>query len=558
MTLRTCITPGRAFEYAAHRPSYAVDNLRLQDHLLDLGALPDGTPVDNRDNFPPGDIRVDRARTILEIPNAFAFRGTTYIDTSWAASRAKNPSSIHIPSPPGVSLSGSLDTWASREGVSQSAVERLFAQLPREVLLAMATTSTDPGDLKRLAALACDLRLHPKTRAPSGLWYRRESSGNPRPCIHDHELYEAVANNPHLPDPFKEVMVLRPGVQGPNAIVGEWCDDGGRTHIFEYLRDNSYIPWGHYAANFAHDAVRYRAADLSLADMQGMRHLYFQRVVLRLARQLSLDLPPGGVDHAALEKLRRKVLDRMRSNPVRPDGPDSPHSPWMTATLWGWNFGFDFAPSGYRLHASHQQVHQQNALVPDSLPALQNRRETGRRIPAYGCGDLVAEQVRAYRRQHGQGLFDDYVSCLRSNTRLDEHPGESDLVVFEDAHVLLFVPKAQTSQWELQLMPKAGVGNLLEAGTECRKSLDLGLLLAVRCLEGLGAGLITCIEYPKRFTEPDTDQRLLYAFLPRLPWSPGAFSEAQLRFICGHYPEDFARACRMVLPAPEALGPAAS
>ena len=33
----------------------------------------------------------------------------------------------------------------------------------------------------------------------------------------------------------------------------------------------------------------------------------------------------------------------------------------FTSTLWGWNFGFDFAPSGYRLHASHQQIHQQFA-----------------------------------------------------------------------------------------------------------------------------------------------------------------------------------------------------
>jgi len=49
---------------------------------------------------------------------------------------------------------------------------------------------------------------------------------------------------------------------------------------------------------------------------------------------------------------------------------------------------------------------------------------------------------------------------------------------------------------------------------------------------------------------------LLYAFLPRLPESPGAFSEAQLRWINGHYPEDFAAACRRRLPkVPEAHEP---
>jgi hypothetical protein len=40
---------------------------------------------------------------------------------------------------------------------------------------------------------------------------------------------------------------------------------------------------------------------------------------------------------------------------------------------------------------------------------------------------------------------------------------------------------------------------------------------------------------------------MVYAFLPRLPESPGAFSEAQLRWINGHYPEDFALACRLRL-----------
>jgi len=64
----------------------------------------------------------------------------------------------------------------------------------------------------------------------------------------------------------------------------------------------------------------------------------------------------------------------------------------------------------------------------------------------------------------------------------------------------------------------------------------------------MGARIITGIEYSKRFDDPDMDQRLLYCFLPRLPQSPGAFSEAQLRWINRHYPEDFAAACRTRLP----------
>jgi hypothetical protein len=41
----------------------------------------------------------------------------------------------------------------------------------------------------------------------------------------------------------------------------------------------------------------------------------------------------------------------------------------------------------------------------------------------------------------------------------------------------------------------------------------------------------------------------VYAFIPRLPYAPGTFSEAQMRFIGGCYPEDFAFACRKVLSA---------
>ena len=55
--------------------------------------------------------------------------------------------------------------------------------------------------------------------------------------------------------------------------------------------------------------------------------------------------------------------------------------------------------------------------------------------------------------------------------------------------------------------------------------------------------MVTSVEFPKRL-EVKNGQRLLYSFLPKLPWSMGAFSEAQQRYICGHYPEDFAICCR--------------
>ena len=130
---------------------------------------------------------------------------------------------------------------------------------------------------------------------------------------------------------------------------------------------------------------------------------------------------------------------------------------------------------------------------------------------------------------------------------------QSSLILWEDEHAILFVPKAQTSQWELQLMALQNsdgkiIGNILDADSSARDSLNYGIFAAQKALAGLGARMVTSIEYPKRISSEAPDkQHLLYSFLPRLPESPGAFSEAQLRYINGHYPEDFAAACRLQL-----------
>ncbi|MBR9981686.1 MAG: hypothetical protein KFF50_11725 [Desulfatitalea sp.] len=78
--------------------------------------------------------------------------------------------------------------------------------------------------------------------------------------------------------------------------------------------------------------------------------------------------------------------------------------------------------------------------------------------------------------------------------------------------------------------------------------MDKALLTAMQVLAAMGATMIMMIEYSKRFNAGQSDQYLVYTFLPRLPESPGAFSEAKLRWINGHYPEDFAHACRRHLP----------
>lgn len=535
-SIRTCVTPDGTFVYGIHKASYRVKNRRCDKKIDHLGTSTDGDPIDNRGNFPEGDIQVDNADWIFEIPNPLPFRGTTFIDKEWADASADNYQRISLPAANTVSFGKIL----RKNNIDQS----LLKELPEPVLLSLATCSTDPDDLVRLAKLSCAVEKD-KDGKPTGLRYH-DKNGMTKPIIHNHPLFEAVANNPSLPDNYKTIMVVRPGAQGKSEIIGEWPKDD-KTHVFEYLRRNSYISGGHYAANMSDDAIRYSIDQLTPADMNGLRHLYYQRTFLRLAEELNIPL-----DHLTkeltkedLETVRKRILEGLEQQEI-----------CFNSTLWGWNFGFDYAPSGYRLHASHQQIHQQYAMVPAEVAAFSGNFQTScGTIPAFGCGDMVAEVVQHYREVHHSSFFRDYIHTTIHNERMDERDDlESSLVVWQDDNVLLFVPKAQTSQWELQLMtlepPKGdqAPGNIVEADTSARDSLDMGILVAQKALAALGAKMVTSIEYPKRIGRMgEKGQHLLYSFLPRLPESPGTFSEAQLRFINGHYPEDFAAVCRMQL-----------
>lgn len=255
-----------------------------------------------------------------------------------------------------------------------------------------------------------------------------------------------------------------------------------------------------------------------------------------------LDMPVAierrTLTEAELECLRQGILERLARR----------RELFFDRTLWGWNYGFDYAPNRYRLHASHQQIHQQFAMIPSRV-ALAGGQGT---LPAYACGDLVGEFIGRFRQATGQGFFECYQTAIERNQRMDgKRRRAQSLIVFEDERVMVFVPKAQTSQWELQLMPKSAVGSIVEADTLMRRSIDRALFHAARILGDMGARMITSIEYAKPVVGGNADQRLLMACLPKLPESPGAFSEAQLRWINGHYPEDFALVCRRHLPAAE-------
>lgn len=537
MNIRTSVTPEKLFRYGIHKPGYTAANLRKHTTLCSLGHDSSGKRYLNTKNHPEGDVAVTAADWIFEIPNPFSFRGSTYIDKEWADASARNPKRISLPTREALSLSSIFND----EQISPS----LFDKLPTPLHLTLATTSTDPEDLIRLVNICCQVE-YDEDGAPCGLRYEKDNKGYMRAQIKNHALFEAVANNPALPDSYKQVMVLRPGAQGGSEIVGDFLQTE-KTHVYEYLRRNSYIAGGHYAANMGDDAIRYSIDALSEKDMTGLRHLYYQRSYVRLAEGLGLQPDPDSREYSEepLEELRLSILTRLAQGASLSN----------TATLWGWNFGFDYAASGYRLHASHQQIHQQYAMLPQEVDSFAGSlSKTIGPMPSFGCGDMVAEVIRDYKKHQDSDFFSDYLDCIRNNVRMDERSDlDSSLILWEDAHAILFVPKAQTSQWELQLMALETsegirIGNILEADKASRMSLNRGIFLAQKALAGLGARMVTSIEFPKRIgTCAEPGQHLLYSFLPKLPESPGAFSEAQLRYINGHYPEDFAAACRQQL-----------
>ncbi|MCG8337608.1 MAG: hypothetical protein MJE63_24165 [Proteobacteria bacterium] len=545
MKLKTSVLPEGRFCYGIHKPSFEVRNLRKNKTIRKLGSTEGQTGVNNQVNFPDGSVEEPQADWIFEIPNPFPFRGTTFIARRWAEQKVNQQSSICLPAPGRVSYFESLNIGNKSEKEQQDILHDSITNLPEPLQFALATTSTDFRDLIALAKISCELEFSDSADHPSGMMFREPGKSHPRPAIHNYALFEAIANNPHLPDTFKDAMVLRPGIQGSSEIVGEWNEQED-SHIFEYLRRNSYIPWGHYAANMANDAVRYDIKQLSYTDMKGLRHLYYQRTIVRLAESLSISLSEAQqtISDSKLEAIRLQILNQLGK-------PEEKENIAFNRTLWGWNFGFDFAPSHYRLHASHQQIHQQYAMIPKAVSGWHQGtedKESFEEFIPFACGDLIEDYIVRYQKEHGVSFFQALIKAIRSNKRLDGREDQpQQLIVFDNDDVIVFVPKAQTSQWELQLMTTKPIGNVVEADLKTRNAIDQAMYVAVSILAELGARMITSIEFSKKLYQGPDDQHLLYSFLPKLPESPGAFSEAQLRWINGHYPEDFAEACRLKL-----------
>ena len=72
MSIRTCVTPEKQFIYGIHKPAYTVENLRDVEKVESLGHLQSGEPFSNQANFPRGEVKVEKADWIFEIPAPYS------------------------------------------------------------------------------------------------------------------------------------------------------------------------------------------------------------------------------------------------------------------------------------------------------------------------------------------------------------------------------------------------------------------------------------------------------------------------------------------------------
>jgi len=525
---RSGLHPDGYFIWGIHRPSYNVLNVRRRDFILTLGHDSDGISVTNEVNFPKDSvINIKDAQCVYEIPNVFPFWGTSFVLKDKADHISK---SLKISLLPDTNSIFQTNNWRIIKEFIKGINGCTLKDLPRPILLTIAICCEDEELLCEIAKLSCKLEFSSNSKIPTGISYERKGS-RLVPIIYDKDLFETVANNPFLPDSYKKAMVLNPGAQGDSPIVGDYFDE--ETNIFEYLRTNSYIAWGHYASNMAHNSIRYSAKSLRLKDIQGLRHLYYQRTYIRLADYLGIDFKRGFLDEEELEKLRVSIYEKVKK--IISNG----NSLRFNAVLWGWNYGFGFTPNGFRLHASHQQIHQQFALIPHTIEMVGRKNES---LNSYAIGDLVSDFCKEFRNSYNISLFDSLIKAIKTNKRTNPfcNSQRNSLIAYEDENVIVYVPKAQRFQSEVHIMVTNPMGNIVEIDLKTRRSLDKALFLTIKGLYEMGARMVTCCEASKRIDDISRDQHLFYYLLPKNPISPGSFSEWQLRWICGHYPEDFA------------------
>jgi len=148
--LRTCVAPDGRFVFGVHRPRYMVKNLRQTTAADSLGTFEDGQQKQNDANFPDGNVMELDGDWIYEIPNAFPFRGTTYILKRWADAKAQDRDAFALPERPSLSFTDLIRRHLLSADAGDNQVAKIFRQLPGAIKLALAVNST--GDVVGMSA----------------------------------------------------------------------------------------------------------------------------------------------------------------------------------------------------------------------------------------------------------------------------------------------------------------------------------------------------------------------------------------------------------------------
>ena len=167
--------------------------------------------------------------------------------------------------------------------------------------------------------------------------------------------------------------------------VGRTANTGdlGLETLSDYLEQQAASGQVDAVANMADDAVRYHAADLSLADMQGMRHLYYRRTFLRMAAALDDEVRDRGLEQRQVGLRLHAAADRRSADMPRGPGPAT------ILPLCAWNSG---PPGGNLRHAPARfQVGRRRS---DNI----SRPGAGSRAPATGPSAIGSSRKRAGRR----------------------------------------------------------------------------------------------------------------------------------------------------------------
>ncbi|MGH8560077.1 MAG: hypothetical protein ACRESZ_22025 [Methylococcales bacterium] len=128
---------------------------------------------------------------------------------------------------------------------------------------------------------------------------------------------------------------------------------------------------------------------------------------------------------------------------------------------------------------------------------------------SFNAGDRVGLMCKAYREKYNRNYLEDYESALRN----------TNLILDENEHAILYVPVAQRFNYEVQIMVKNDrIGNILDTSPEVRKSVGSLEHSAYQIYQhrDLNIQSFNTLMYTTRLSaENDYAQRLIISIYPR-------------------------------------------